>query len=62
MAQGTVKRLNPDQGYGFTAPGGGTPDARVHPSAIEADGYRTPRSASAPRSRLLTAGDGAERD
>lgn len=62
MAQGTVKRLNADKGYGFTAPGGGTRDVAVHRSATEADGGRIPRTASASRRRLLTAGDGAGRD
>jgi len=61
MAQGTVKRFNSDKGYGFIAPGDGTQDISVHHSAIEADGYRIPRSTSASRRRFLTAGDGAER-
>jgi len=62
MAQGTVKRFNSDGGYGFVAPGDGAPDVSVHHSAIEADGYRSHSSTSAPRRRFLTAGDGAERD
>jgi cold shock CspA family protein len=62
MAQGTVKRFNSDKGYGFIAPGDGAPDVSVHHSATEADGYRIPRSTSASQRRLLTAGDGAERD
>ena len=62
MAQGTVKRFGSDKGYGFIAPGGGARDVSVHHSAIEADGYRIPRSTSASRRRFLTAGDGAERD
>ena len=62
MAQGTVKRFNSDKACGFIAPGNGTQDGSVHHSAIEADGYRIPRSASASRRRFLTAGDGAERD
>jgi cold shock protein len=62
MAQGTVKWSNSDKDYGFIAPGDGAPDVSVHPSAIEADGYRSPRSTSASRRRFLTAGDGAQRD
>jgi len=62
MAQGTVKRFGSDKGYGFIASGGGARDVSVHHSAIEADGYRIPRSISASRRRFLTAGDGAERD
>ena len=56
MAQGTVKRFGSDKGYGFIAPGDGTPGLPVHRSAIEADGYRILRR------RFLTAGDGAGRD
>jgi cold shock CspA family protein len=62
MAQGTVKRFNSDKGYGFIGPRRRAPDVSVHHSAIEADGYRIPRSTSALRRRFLTAGDGAERD
>jgi CspA family cold shock protein len=39
VAQGTVTWFNADKGYGFIAPDDGTPDAFVHQSAIEADGY-----------------------
>jgi cold shock CspA family protein len=62
MAQGTVKWFGSDKGYGFAAPGDGAPDVSVHHSAIEADGYRSPRSTSASRRRFLAAGDGAEHD
>ena len=62
MAQGTVKRFNSGNGYGFIAPGDRAPDVSVHHSAIDADGYRIPRNTSASRRRFLTAGDGAERD
>jgi cold shock CspA family protein len=62
MAQGTVKRFNADKGCRSTAPGDGAPDVSVHPSATETDGYRIPRTTSASRRRLLTAGDGAQRD
>jgi len=56
MAQGTLKRFN------LIAPGDGAPDVSLHHSAVEADGYRSPRSTSASRRRFLTAGYGAERD
>ena len=62
MAHGTVKRFGSDKGHGFIAPGGGARDVSVHHSAVEADGYRRPRSANASRRRFLTAGDGAQRD
>jgi cold shock CspA family protein len=62
MAQGTVKRSNSDKSYGSIAPGDRAPDVSVHHSAIEADGYRSPRSTSASRRRFPTAGDGAEGD
>jgi cold shock protein len=41
MAQGTVKWLNPDKGFGFIAPDDGTADVFVHFSVIESSGYRT---------------------
>ena len=62
MVRGTVKRFGSDKGYGFIAPGDGTQDVSVHHSAIEADGYRIPRSTSASRRRFLPGGGGAERD
>ena len=40
MAQGTVKWLNADRGYGFIAPDDGTPDLFVHYSAVKAGGDR----------------------
>ena len=39
MAQGTVKWLNSEKGFGFITQDGG-PDVFVHFSAIESDGYR----------------------
>jgi len=41
VAQGTVKWLNADKGFGFIAPDDGSADVFVHHSAIEMDGYRT---------------------
>ena len=41
MAQGTVKWLNGEKGFGFITPDGGTADVFVHFSAIQSDGYRS---------------------
>ena len=40
MAQGTVKWVNSEKGYGFIAVDGGQ-DVFVHFSAIEMDGYKS---------------------
>jgi len=61
MVQGTVKWFGGDKGSGYIA-ADRTSAASVRRSAIEAGGYRSPRTASASRRRLLTAGDGAGRD
>ena len=50
MAQGTVKWFNADKGYGFIAVDGGK-DVFVHFSAIQMDGYRSPRRGAAGRVR-----------
>src|SRR3954447_2909878 len=41
MAQGTVKWINADKGYGFITLDGGGADVFVHWSAILADGYKS---------------------
>ena len=41
MAQGTVKWLNGEKGYGFIAVDGGGSDVFVHFSAIESTGYKS---------------------
>jgi cold shock protein len=35
MAQGTIKSLRNDRGFGFIAPDGGGPDLFFHSSAVE---------------------------
>ena len=35
MAQGTIKSLRSDRGFGFIAPDGGGPDTFFHSSAVE---------------------------
>ena len=41
MATGTVKWFNPDKGFGFIQPEGGSQDVFVHISAVERAGLRT---------------------
>lgn len=41
MPTGTVKWFNSEKGYGFLASDEGGPDAFVHFSAIEGNGYRS---------------------
>ena len=41
MAQGTVKWLNAEKGFGFIAQADGGADVFVHFTAIQADGYRS---------------------
>ena len=38
MAKGTVKWYNPDKGFGFIQPEGGSKDVFVHASALERAG------------------------
>ena len=38
---GTVKWFNPEKGYGFITPEGGSKDDFVHISAVEAAGLRS---------------------
>ena len=40
MAQGTVRRFNEDEGYGFISPDHGSGDVLVHYSDIEDAGFR----------------------
>ncbi len=40
MATGTVKRFNPQKGFGFIQPDAGGPDVFVHISAVERAGLR----------------------
>ena len=40
MATGSVKWFNPDKGYGFIRPDGGSKDVFVHTSAVERAGLR----------------------
>ena len=35
MAQGTIKTIRDDRGFGFIAPDGGDPDIFFHSSAVE---------------------------
>ena len=41
MAQGTVKWLNAEKGFGFIAPEDGSADVFVHYSEIQGNGFRT---------------------
>ena len=41
MAQGIVKWLNAEKGFGFIAQDGGGPDVFAHFSAITASGFRS---------------------
>jgi CspA family cold shock protein len=41
MAVGTVKWFNPDKGYGFIQPEGGSKDVFVHISAVQQAGLHT---------------------
>ena len=40
MANGTVKRFNPQKGYGFIQPEDGSGDVFVHITAVEQAGLR----------------------
>jgi cold shock protein len=41
MATGTVKWFNPDKGFGFIQPEGGSKDVFVHISAVQRAGMNT---------------------
>ena len=41
MAQGTVKWLNAEKGFGFIAPEDGSQDVFVHYTEIQGSGFRT---------------------
>ena len=41
MPNGTVKWFNPNKGFGFIEPEGGSQDVFVHISAVEAAGMNT---------------------
>ncbi|MEL6317263.1 MAG: cold-shock protein [Pseudomonadota bacterium] len=43
MPSGTVKWFNPEKGFGFIEPDGGSKDVFVHISAVERAGMRTLR-------------------
>lgn len=39
MAQGTIKRINSDRGFGFIAPDGASQDLFFHVSAVESGAF-----------------------
>lgn len=60
MATGAVKWFNPDKGFGFIQPDGGSKDVFVHISAVERAGLRTLEDGQKVSFELETGRDGRQ--
>ena len=58
MPNGTVKWFNPNKGFGFIEPEGGSQDVFVHISAVEAAGMHTLNEGAKVRFELETGKNG----